>query len=392
MNADDFRNSPSGRLVRSLDGVHAFVPNPLPPRDLELGGLVAIIARATKALGELSGVGATLPNPYLLIRPFMRTEAVASSKIEGTVTTLPELFMLEAGSGAARNETKEVNNYTEALKYGLDRVKDLPISGRLLLEMHKVLMKDVDDARGAHIIPGEFKRDQNWIGARLIQNARFVPPPPAETLDCLADLERFVHEDDGHLPLIVKLALIHYQFEAIHPFPDGNGRIGRLLIPLILCHRNEISQPLLYMSSYFEDNYDEYIDLMLEVSRSGAWNPWIKFFLEGVEYSSARAIESARALVELHAKYRAAVATARSSGLLARLVDSLFDIPAVSIPYATHVLGVSYNSAKQNVAKLVALGILKPHTFPGDRDRTQWFFAEEIMRTYVVSGSQHQQK
>jgi Fic family protein len=379
MNPAEFRDSPTGRLVPTINGAMAFVPNPLPPPNLNLGSLVGRIARATRRLGELSGVGETLPNPYLLITPFMRTEAVASSKIEGTVTTLPELFLFEAGDSASpRNETKEVNNYTKALRLGLEQLDKLPVSSRLILSMHKVLMNDVDPGRGAHIIPGEFKRDQNWIGARLIENARYVPPPPSETADAMGFLEKFIHDDDSDLPWLIKLALIHYQFEAIHPFPDGNGRIGRILIPLILCEKNEISQPLLYLSAYFEQNYEKYIDLMLAISRDGSWEPWINFFLEAVESSAIEALRMARVLQDLSADYRKRIQTARSSALLALLVDHLFDIPAVSIPNAADLLSISYNAAKNNIDKLVEVGILEERPSRG----TKWFFAMGIINAH----------
>jgi Fic family protein len=385
MNPAEFRQSPTGHLVPTINGAMAFIPNPLPPANLNLGRLIGRVARATRRLGELSGIGETLPNPYLLITPFMRTEAVASSKIEGTVTTLPELFLFEAGDGTStRNETKEVNNYTKALKSGLRQLEKLPVSSRLILEMHRILMADVDPGRGAHIIPGEFKRDQNWIGARMIENARYVPPPPSDTAEAMSHLERYIHNENSDLPWLIRLALIHYQFEAIHPFPDGNGRIGRILIPLILCEKQEISQPLLYLSSFFERNYERYIDLMLAISRDGAWEPWIEFFLEAVEISAIEAIRMARVLQDLSADYRKRIQTARSSALLALLVDHLFVVPAVSIPNAASILDISYNAAKNNIEKLVEVGILEERLSRG----TKWFFAMGIITAHQVKNDE----
>lgn len=377
MNSDDFKNSPSGRLVPTINGVMAFVPSPLPPPKLDLARLAVAIHDATLALGELSGVGRTLPNPHLLIRPFSRVEAVASSKIEGTVTTLPELLMLEITSDQTnvRNDTREINNYTRALQHGLSRISDLPLSKRLLSEIHEVLLENVAPNRGAHIRPGEFKKDQNWIGGRLIQTARFVPPPPSEALQAMDDLEKFLHADSDSLPLLVKLALVHYQFEAIHPFPDGNGRIGRLLIPLILCERRAMSQPLLYLSVYFEKNYDRYIDLMFDVSRLGAWEEWIEFFLRGVENSARNAMMKANALQDLHLHYMKEIQKARSSALLAKIVDSLFEVPVTTIPHIVSEIGLSYNAAKNNVQRLQDMQILRPIE---TGERTQWFFAPEI--------------
>jgi Fic family protein len=377
MDPESFRNTPAGRLVPTINGVMAFVPAPLPPPNLDLAQLTVAIHDATLALGELSGVGRTLPNPHLLIRPFSRVEAVASSKIEGTVTTLPELLMLEitADQTKARNDTREINNYTKALQYGLKRLPDLPLSKRLLGEIHEVLLENAAPNRGGHIRPGEYKKDQNWIGGRMIQTARFVPPPPAEALQAMDDLEKFIHAQIDWLPLLVKLALIHYQFEAIHPFPDGNGRVGRLLIPLMLCEHKAMSQPLLYLSVYFEKNYDQYIDLMFDVSKSGKWEPWIAFFLRGIEHSARNAIAKAQALQDLHHRTMKEIQKARSSALLARIVDSLFEVPVTTIPHIVTEIGLSYNAAKNNVQRLQEMGIIVPIE---TGERTQWFYAPEI--------------
>jgi Fic family protein len=313
------------------------------------------------------------------VRPFSRTEAVASSKIEGTITTPSELFALEltADLTSASKDTIEVNNYLKALTHGLRRVKDLPVSRRLMCELHAILLQGVTPERGARFPPGEFKTDQNWIGGgTIIQNARFVPPPPAEAMVALDELERFIHREPEPLPLLVKLALVHYQFETIHPFPDGNGRVGRLLIPLMLCELGAMSQPLLYLSAFFEKNYDKYIDLLFEVSRSGGWSQWIDFFLEGVEVTARSAIRKAQALQDLHRQYMQKVQTARSSSLLGKLVDSLFEVPAINIPIAQHELRTSYNSAKKNLQKLVDLKILAPDPKGG---RPLWYYSWEIM-------------
>lgn len=381
MNADDFRNSPSGRLVPTIQDCFAFVPNPLPPK-VDLSRLFIPLERATLALGELSGVGRSLANPRLLIRPFSRKEAIASSRMEGTVTTVHELLNFEAGADPSRvrADTREVSNYINALEYGLRRIPELPISKRLIQEMHEKLLVNVQADRGAHFVPGEFKKEQNWIGGRLIQNARFVPPPPKEAVECLDSFERYIHES-SEVPLLIRLAYIHYQFETIHPFPDGNGRVGRLLIPLILCEQKALSKPLLYLSDYFERNFTRYIDLMFQVSKSGAWLEWILFFLEGIAESAQDGIKKATALQELHKQYLATVQAARSSALLAKLVDELFNIPAITIPHAMRDLGVSYNSAKNNIQKLLELGII----VPGASDRPQWFYASKIIDIGVES-------
>lgn len=379
MNPDDFKDSPSGSLVPTIQGCMAFVPCPLPPKALDLGRLASPLATAMHALGELSGLGRALPNPFLLIRPFMRVEAVASSKIEGTVTTLPELLMLErsADNSKARIDTREVRNYTTALEHGLGRLQELPISIRLMSEIHTVLMKGVSPGRGAYILPGQFKKDQNWIGARTIQNARFVPPPPADSIVALGELEKYIHNEKDNIPLLIKLALIHYQFETIHPFPNGNGRVGRLLIPLILCEQKAMSQPLLYLSTYFEKHYNKYIDLMFEVSKSGKWEDWIVFFLDGIEIACKSAIKKSHELQDLHREYLAKVQAARSSALLAKIVDSLFEAPGITVPAAMTELHISFNSAKNNIQRLVDLGIV---TASPVRSRPKWFFAREISR------------
>lgn len=379
MNPADFTDKATGRLVPTLRNALAFVPAPLPPL-LTLEGLVPAIARAERLLGELSGLGRTLPNPLLLIRPFMRREAVSSSRIEGTVTTLSELFLFEAKEDAEkkadRTDAREVHNYVRALEHCLKRLEELPVSLRLIREGHEILLTGVARNRGASIVPGEFKRDQNWIGAGTIANARFVPPPPAEALAAMGDLEKYINAEDVKTPLLVRLALIHYQFEAIHPFPDGNGRIGRLLVALILCAQKALPHPLLYLSPYLERNYDAYIDLMLDVSRRGAWHEWIAFFLAGVEETCRDAIEKISKLQDLQKEYRARVQRARSSALLLRLIDILFEHSAVTIPYAAARLDVAYNAAKNNIDRLIEHRILQP---PKVTTRPMVFFAEEII-------------
>jgi Fic family protein len=381
VNPDDFdtpETLKTGKLVPTIKGF-AFLPDPLPPRRiLDLAELVPALSRAERALGELSGVGRTLPNPYLLVRPFMRREAVASSKIEGTVTNLPQLllFELDHDSNRAPSDAKEVWNYMRALEFALGQLDALPISGRLIKETHRILLRGVEIHRGARIVPGEYRSDQNWIGAGKIEYARFVPPPPQEVDNAMSNLEKYIHQDDDEVPLLIRLALIHYQFETIHPFPDGNGRVGRLLIPLILCARKEISQPLLYLSSFFERNYDDYVDHMLTVSTHGLWERWISFFLTAVEESCKEAIERARALQDLQERYRERVQRARSSALLGRLIDLLFEHPAITTRYAADRLKVTYNAAKNNIEHLVGDGILRAGS---DEGRPKLFFADAII-------------
>jgi Fic family protein len=344
---------------------------------------------ASLALGRLSGIGTTLQDPDILIDPLSRAEAVSSSKIEGTVTSTPELLMLElAPHGTpARSDTREVHNYNVALKYGLQRISSLPFSKRLFNELHHKLLQGVAVGRGAALIPGEIRKDQNWIGARTIQNARFIPPPPMEVMKALDDLEVYANLSDSQLPLLIKLALIHYQFETIHPYPDGNGRVGRLLIPILLGDSGAMSKPLLYLSPFFERNYNEYIDLMLEVSRRGAWHEWIIFFMRGIVESSNAATEKISFLQNLHSKYMEQVRAARSSALLTKAVDSLFRIPAITVPHAARELDVSYNAAKNIIQRLVDLKIITP----AEEDfRPQWYFSFEIMKVARVEASYYE--
>ncbi|MBI3704786.1 MAG: Fic family protein [Rhizobiales bacterium] len=379
MDAEDFTDTRTGKLVPTIKGL-AFHPNPLPPSALDLAPLVPLLARAERALGELSGIGRILPNPYLLIRPFMRREAVASSKIEGTVTTLTQLLLFEVDEETTRapGDAREVLNYVRALEYSLKRLDELPISSRMIKDVHGILLTNVQSNRGANIVPGEFRRDQNWIGATLIENARYVPPPPHEVDQAMSALEKYINNTKSELPTLIQLALIHYQFEAIHPFPDGNGRVGRLLIPLILCARKEISQPLLYLSSYFESHYNAYIDHMLTISQKGHWERWIEFFLVGIEETCNDAIARAQALQSLQNNYYEKIQRARSSALLGRLIDLLFEHPAISIPYAANRLTISYNAAKNNIAHLIDAKILKPSS--GDQ-RPMVFVADEVVKT-----------
>lgn len=378
MKSEEFTRQATGKLVPTIHGAMAFVPNSLPPK-IDIGHLIKKLAQAERAMGELSGLGRALPNPYLLTRPFMRREAVSSSRIEGTVTTLSQLFLFELGEEThkahTRSDAREVFNYVEALENALQRLKELPVSIRLIKDCHKILMQGVSPHRGANVIPGELKRDQNWIGARLIENARFVPPPPKESEQALSELEKFINHPDPPLPSLVQLALIHYQFETIHPFPDGNGRVGRLLIPLILCARREISQPLLYLSPYFERNYNDYIDHMLAVSQKGSWEVWINFFLSGVEETCREAIQTLIKLQDLQASYRKQVQRARASALLSQITDLLFESPALTVPYVSRRLDIAYNAAKNNINRLVDLGILKNEV----RTKPAAFFATDII-------------
>src|SRR5881628_1233030 len=300
MDPTAFKAPEAGRVIRTPKGYAAFVPAPLPPT-LDYGAdLVRALSRADAALSELSGLGRHLPNPHVLIGPYVRREAVLSSRIEGTTTTLSELLLEEVATGASARDAgdvQEVRNYVRALEYGVGRLRTLPLSLRLVRELHARLMEGV---RGGAATPGEFRRSQNWIGApgSTIETAVYVPPPPEDLMETLGAWERFLHERD-RLPDLVQCALMHEHFEAIHPFLDGNGRVGRLLITLFLIERSRLSQPLLYLSAYIDRHRGEYYDGLQAVHTDGDWKRWIRFFLTGVEMIAQEAVAQAAQLMEL---------------------------------------------------------------------------------------------
>lgn len=360
MRPQDFTARAPGQLV-SVDGDGpAFVPHPLAP-ELSWGGpLVRLLGEAERALGELNGVGRRLPNPYLFTRPFVNREAVLSSRIEGTQASLSDLYALEAGVPLfpeleAREDAHEVQNYVRALEHGLS--SHLPISTRLLREMHATLMSGV---RGQNRAPGEFRRSQNWIGpagARR-RDATFVPVPPGPPLEeALSKLERFIHAQND-LPPLVEIALVHYQFEALHPFLDGNGRVGRLLITLLLLERQLLTQPLLYLSAYFERHRAAYYEHLLAVSQRGEWEAWLAFFLRGVEREARDAAQRAQKLLDLREAWRARYQQERASGNLLAATDRLLAQPITTAPQLQQALGVANRSAQLIVERLLRDGVL----------------------------------
>jgi Fic family protein len=357
-------------------GYWAFQPPPLPP-DLSFDAkLVRDISDADRALGRLAGVGSSLPNPYLLITPFLRREAVLSSRIEGTQATLSELVIFEAavGNRPESADLREVANYVAALESGISPQQPLPLSLRLIRDLHRVLMQGV---RGQERTPGEFRTSQNWIGppGALLDTATFVPPAPSDMMAALDALEHYLYRDDS-LPPIIRLAIIHYQFEAIHPFLDGNGRVGRLLMSLLLHHWQLLPQPLLYLSAYFERNRNDYYQLLLNVSTTGAWEPWIRFFAAAIADQAVDALTRSGHLLNLRENYRTRLLAARASALPLRLVDELFMRPAITIGAAQLSLGVTWRAAQLNVEKLVAAGIVQEVT---GQARNRVYLAREIV-------------
>jgi Fic family protein len=351
-----FRDSPSGRVVRAIDGYWTFVPNPLPPKLAWSDALVSLTSEANLALGILSGLGENLPNPHLLIYPFVRKEAVLSSRIEGTQSSLSDLLLFEATKAERQRDVKEVQNYVHAVEYGLKRLEELPLSLRLIRELHGILMEGV---RGERATPGEFRQSQNWIGPPgcSLNDATFVPPPVTEMNEALDQLERFLHADK-QLPPLVELALIHYQFETIHPFLDGNGRIGRLLITLFLCQRSILNKPLLYLSAFFERHRQEYYDRLLEVSQRGAWQQWLEFFLRAVVEQSDDALRRARRLLDLHRTYHRTSMGRRLPPTAVELAELIFVRPVLNARVAQEALKVTYPAAQKALNALVEQGIL----------------------------------
>ena len=303
MSMDQLKNSPSGQLVPTVRGQSAFVPSPL-PRDIQPSMLLMhSLDEASSAVATLAGVGETIPNPHLLIRPFVRREAVLSSRIEGTQASISDLFRYEAsGSRRPSGDVSEVANYVQALDHGLDLLEELPISVRLINQVHSVLMSGV---RGGEKRPGELRDEQVWIGApdAPIEEARYIPPPGNLVRDLLFDWERFVNES-GALPPLFQCAMMHYQFEAIHPYLDGNGRIGRLLITLFLCAKKILPTPLLYLSAYFERDRNAYYDQLFRLSATGDWEAWVVYFLRGVAEQARDALLRVRRVRDLQDQKR----------------------------------------------------------------------------------------
>lgn len=361
----------------------AFVPAPLPP-SLEFDGrMVGLVDRASRATGELAGTGRRLANPSLLIRPFIRREAVLSSRIEGTHAEALDLYAFEAGQlelpgltkASTPDDVREVLNYEAALRYGLHRRGSLPIGLRFIRELHEQLMKGV---RGGHAAPGRFRTTQNWIGGEglSIDDARYVPPPLPEMREALYSLESYLHADDP-LPPLVRLALVHYQFEAIHPFADGNGRIGRLLMALLLVDWGLLPHPLLYLSAWFEANRAAYYDHLLAVSERGEWEPWIRFFLEGVAAQAGDATRRVVRIEALEADWRDRLARSDASGTTIRLLEVLFEAPAFTIPWAAERLDVTYRSAQRAVQTLVRHKMVRPAVAGARYNKV--FVAEKVL-------------
>lgn len=336
------------------------------------------------ALGELRAIIPYMPNPELLTYPFLRREAVLSSKIEGTHTELEQLYLFEVDrseSGKRKSDAdpdaREVHNYVVALEYGLEQLGNLPLCNRLLREMHAKLLDGATDERGKFKSPGKFRREQAYIGSMDLANARYVPPPPEMIEGLMKDLEIYLHAAPKYHPTLVRIAIAHYQFEAIHPFSDGNGRIGRLLISLLLATWGVLPQPLLYLSAYFERNVDEYRQRLWQVSRRGDWSGWVGFFLRGVREEAEDAAKRAKAVLDLRERSRQTLQSKRGSASALTLLDFLFRFPFITVTEAAETLGLTYNAAKKNVEKLVDANILFEY---GDRAWNRLYYIKPLLK------------
>lgn len=355
----------AGSWIKQGSGYRAFIPAPLPPNppisvDEEM---VRLLSAADRSLGRLDGVASVLPNPNLFVAMYVRQEAVLSSQIEGTQSTLEDVIQFELGADGDRlpQDVEEVVNYVRAMNYGLTRLSDLPLSLRLIREIHAELLAGV---RGSHRSPGAFRVSQNWIGpaGSTLQNASFVPPPVPEMTEALGDLERFLHDRDT-LPVLLHAGIAHAQFETIHPFLDGNGRVGRLLITFLLCERDILQRPLLYLSHYFKAHRSEYYDRLTAIREEGNWEGWLKFFLRGVHEVSGSATETARQILLLREATRQLVTTRLGSTPHApRLLDFLFEQPIVNVRTVERKLGCTYVTANKLVEQFATLGIVREVT------------------------------
>ncbi len=343
-------------MVDCVGGYRAYLPAPLPPPMAWDTSLTVALSTADRAIGRLAGEGRRLPNPHLLIQPFVRKEAVQSSRIEGTQATLGELLADEAGAAVERDpaEVREVGNYVVALEYGLGRVDSLPLSLRLVREVHERLMRGV---RGDAATPGEFRRSQNWIGfpGSTLNQATYVPPPPEELMDCLGAWELFLYDET--LPPLVHAAVTHSQFEAIHPFLDGNGRVGRLLITLLLVQRDVLPSPLLYLSSYFEETREEYYARLLGVTERGEWEEWLAYFLRGVALQAQDAVDRIQRLDDLLAGWRQRLSTVQSR-TAERALDVLAENPFCTVRGLAGRLDVAFTTAQRAIDRLEDAGMV----------------------------------
>jgi cell filamentation protein, protein adenylyltransferase len=360
------KTSRAGRYVTTTvagEPVKAFVPPALPPADLDLSGLHQHLERANQALGRLDGLTVLLPDARFLLYLYVRKEALVSSQIEGTQSSFVDVLLFEnkVPTTVPKEDVEEVSNYVAAMQHGLRRLQGgFPLSLRLIREIHAILLKG---GRGENKSPGEFRRSQNWIGGSRPGNASFVPPPPAKMMEALDRFERFLHDDKHGLPLLVKAGLVHAQFESIHPFLDGNGRVGRLLITLLLCAKGALKQPLLYLSLYFKTRRNQYYEHLQRIRTEGAWEEWLEFFLEGTAVTAKEAAETARKILGVFSKDREKIQKlGRPATSALRVHEYMQRKPIANIAAAAKALKLSIPTVTVALNHLVRIGIVEEVT------------------------------
>lgn len=385
MSAPTLQNRLGTYVTGTVTGetVRAFIPPPLPPvPELQLNGLLQYLDRANQGLGRLNGMTKLLPDIRFLLYLYVRKEALVSSQIEGTQSSFADLLLYEneAKPHVPVEDVEEVSNYVAAMQHGLRRLKGgFPLSLRLIREIHAILLRG---GRGANKMPGEFRRSQNWIGGTRPGNASFVPPPPERMMECLNEFERFLHDDKHKLPVLVEAGLVHVQFESIHPFLDGNGRVGRLLITLLLCAKGALSEPLLYPSLFFKIHRNRYYELLQRVRSDGAWEEWLGFFLEGIASTAQEAADTADRTVKLFAKNRSKIEKlGRGSASALRVHELMQTSPYLRIRAAAKALKLTVPTVTSALNHLMELGIVQEIS---GRQRDRLFAYSQYVR--MVSG------
>ncbi len=364
---EEHLNQRLGRYVTQEGGgevVRAFVPPPLPPDPpVRLDGLQLLLEQANQSLGRLDGLASVLPDLSLFLYTYVRKEAVLSSQIEGTQSSLSDLLLFEndEAPGVPVHDVQEVSNYVAALNHGLARLREgFPLSLRLIREIHEVLLSE---GRGSSKEPGEFRRSQNWIGGTRPGNAAFVPPPPELVMDCMGALEKFLHEERNDLPPLIRAGLVHVQFETIHPFLDGNGRLGRLLITFLLCAAGALREPILYLSLFFKANRQTYYDLLMKVRQTGEWEAWMEFFFTGVKETAEQAVSAARRILALLDSDRKRIeALGRPTASVLRVFQHAQTNPILSMQTTARKIGISFPTVAASVNHLQKLGVLREIT------------------------------
>ena len=369
----------SGRIVKTPTGYDAFIPRPLPPEPPVVidRDMYYLLSAADRKLGRLDGITRVLPNPDLFLAMYVKKEAILSSQIEGTQASLVDVLGASSDTEKRKPDIEDVVNYVKAMNYGLNRLATLPLSLRLICEIHGILLQGV---RGSDRSPGEFRKTQNWIGPQgcLLEKATFVPPPAEEMKVAMGDLEIFFHDEKELIPPLIKIAMIHAQFETIHPFLDGNGRVGRLLIAFWLCQQKILSKPLLYLSYYFKQNRTEYYERLMNVRLNGDWENWIKFFLKGVESVSDEATESATAILALKEQCSRTLNTiSNNNSNYLNLLEFLFESPIITRKDVIENLSISSPTAGDLLDVFCRLGILTDVT-PNKQRNKQYYFNEYL--------------